>query len=49
MELSSKIPRKFLSYANDIVITGRRKQDVEEALIALVNQTKKMDLKINRL
>ncbi|KAJ4446760.1 hypothetical protein ANN_13457 [Periplaneta americana] len=37
----------ILGYANDVVITGRRIQDVEEALIALDKETQKLGFKIN--
>ncbi|KAJ4442528.1 hypothetical protein ANN_04115 [Periplaneta americana] len=37
----------LFGYADDVIITGRRIQDVEEALIALDKETQKLGFKIN--
>ncbi|KAJ4431550.1 hypothetical protein ANN_20149 [Periplaneta americana] len=39
--------QQILGYADDVIITGRRIQDVEEALIALDMETQKLGFKIN--
>ncbi|KAJ4446078.1 hypothetical protein ANN_12770 [Periplaneta americana] len=39
--------QQILGYADDVIITGRRIQDVEEALIALDKETQKLGFKIN--
>jgi len=36
-----------MAFIYDVVITGRRLQDVEEVFIQLVKQTSKMGLEIN--
>ena len=36
-----------MAYADDVVITGRRLQDVEEVFASLFKQTNKMGLEIN--
>lgn len=39
--------QQILGYADDVVITGRRIKDVEEALLKLDNETQKLGFKIN--
>jgi len=36
-----------MAYADDVVITGRRLQDIEEVFASLFEQTNKMGLEIN--
>jgi hypothetical protein len=36
-----------MAYADDVVIMGRRLQDVEDVFMSLVEQTNKMRLKVN--
>ena len=38
---------QIMAYADDVVIMGRRLQDVEKVFISLVKQTNKMGLEIN--
>ena len=38
---------QILAYAGDLVIMGRRVQDMEETLVALTNQTKRFGIEIN--
>ena len=39
---------QIMAYADDVVITGRRLQDVEEVFASLFEQTNKMGLEINK-
>ena len=39
--------QQILGYADDVVITGRRIKDVEEALLKLDNETQTLGVKIN--
>jgi sorting nexin-29 len=39
---------QIMAYADDVVIMGRRIQDVKETFTSLVEQTNKMGLEINR-
>jgi hypothetical protein len=36
-----------VAYADDVVITGRRLQDIEDIFMSLVKETNKMGLEIN--
>jgi len=36
-----------MAYADDVIVMGRKLQDVEEVFTSLVKQTNKMELEIN--
>jgi hypothetical protein len=36
-----------MAYADDVIVMGRKLQDVEEVFTSLVKQTSKMELEIN--
>jgi sorting nexin-29 len=38
---------QIVAYADDVVVMGRRLQDVEDVLTSLVEQTNRMGLEIN--